>query len=72
MQLGLPSRDYFLNASKELLAYEKYIHDLAILLGASPVFALKDLAPVLRLETLLANVSSSLTQSVSLSNLNSA
>ncbi len=57
MQLGLPSRDYFLNVSKEIEAYHKYMVDVAVLFGADPEFAIKDLNDVLVLETILANVS---------------
>ena len=56
MQLGLPSRDYFFNASKEMEAYHRYMVELAVLFGAERAFAMKDLHDVLVLETILANV----------------
>jgi len=56
MQLGLPSRDYFLNVSKEIDAYHRYMVELAVLFGADRAFAKKDFHDVLVLETILANV----------------
>lgn len=57
MQLGLPSRDYFLNTSKEIDAYYKYMVELAVIFGADLKFAMNDLVDVLKFETILANVS---------------
>jgi predicted metalloendopeptidase len=59
MHLGLPSRDYFLNTSREIRAYHMYMSELAVLFNASYEFALRDLAKVVEFETALANVSQS-------------
>lgn len=57
MQLGLPSRDYFLNASREIRAYHTYMSELAVLFNASGMqFATEDLQKVVAFETALANV----------------
>jgi len=57
MDLGLPSRDYFLNASRELRAYHMYMTELAIIFNADRKFATDDLKKVIEFETALANVS---------------
>lgn len=57
MQLGLPSRDYFLNASREIKAYHMYMAELALLFNASSMaYAMEDLSKVIMFETSLANV----------------
>ncbi len=59
MQLGLPSRDYFLHleSEKDLQAYHTYMTDVAVLLGANRTTATKDLWNVVAFEKTLANVS---------------
>ncbi|CAL8073379.1 unnamed protein product [Orchesella dallaii] len=58
MQLGLPSRDYFLNASREVQAYHMYMSELAVLFNATNItFAMEDLKKIVEFETALANVS---------------
>ena len=57
MQLGLPSRDYFLNASREIKAYHAFMSELAMLFNASSLqFATEDLKKIIEFETALANV----------------
>uniref|UniRef100_W8BVC8 Membrane metallo-endopeptidase-like 1 n=1 Tax=Ceratitis capitata TaxID=7213 RepID=W8BVC8_CERCA len=58
-QLALPSRDYYLKPSSEndLKAYLKYMTQTAILLGASPATAGKELDEVLQFEIKLVNAS---------------
>ena len=59
MQLGLPSRDYFLHpeSDKDLEAYHQYMTDVAILLGANEKDAHEQLWTVVEFERMLANVS---------------
>ena len=59
MQLGLPSRDYFLHdlSEKDLEAYHQYMTDVAVILGAERVTAEKQLWDVIEFEKQLANVS---------------
>jgi neprilysin len=56
--LALPSRDYYLKASSEgdLKAYHRYMTQSAILLGADPSNAAKELDLVVKFEMKLANV----------------
>ncbi|CAG0882385.1 unnamed protein product, partial [Darwinula stevensoni] len=58
MNLGLPSREYFLkNSSKyHVTAYQKYMSDVAFLLGADPERATVEMEKVVNFEILLANV----------------
>ncbi|OXA51530.1 Membrane metallo-endopeptidase-like 1 [Folsomia candida] len=57
MQLGLPSRDYFLNGTREQRAYQMYMTELSVLFNASFDFAFQEFQDVLAFETALANVS---------------
>lgn len=59
MQLGLPSRDYFLHneSSRDLAAYHRYMTDVAIILGADPQEAEQQLWEVIQFEQRLANIS---------------
>lgn len=59
MQLGLPSRDYFLHLDsyRDLAAYHQYMTDVAILMGANETIAHDQLWKVVEFEQLLANVS---------------
>lgn len=59
LQLALPSRDYYLKASSEndLKAYHKYMTKVAILLGANPETAAKELDDVVQFEIRLVNAS---------------
>ena len=59
MQLGLPSRDYFLHieSEKDLEAYHLYMTDVAELLGANRTEAYEELEKVVHFEQVLANVS---------------
>ena len=59
MQLGLPSRDYFLHleSEKDLAAYHNYMVDVAELLGANRSYAETELWAVVEFEQQLANVS---------------
>jgi predicted metalloendopeptidase len=59
-QLGLPSRDYFFNGSRELRAYHIYMTELSVLFNSSFDFALQEFHEVLAFETALANVIMSL------------
>ena len=61
MQLGLPSRDYFLHleSEKDLEAYHSYMTDVATLLGANRTEAESQLWDIVKFEKVLANVSSS-------------
>lgn len=56
----MPSREYYLKDSETEYkeAYLKYMIDVAVLMGAEPEFAEKEMNEVLRLEMALANVSS--------------
>jgi membrane metallo-endopeptidase-like protein 1 len=57
--LALPSRDYYLKASSEgdLKAYQRYMTQTAILLGANAENAARELEHVVMFEKKLANVS---------------
>ncbi|KAJ8920319.1 hypothetical protein NQ315_011981 [Exocentrus adspersus] len=59
MSLALPSRDYYLKASSEgdMLAYHKYMTNIAILLGANRTTASEELKEVVEFERRLANAS---------------
>lgn len=59
MQLGLPSRDYFLHqeSERDLEAYHTYMTDVAVLLGAERETAVKDAWELIEFEQSLANVS---------------
>lgn len=56
--LALPSRDYYLKPSSEgdLVAYHKYMTEIAILLGANSETAGTELQEVIKFEMKLANV----------------
>ena len=58
MQLGLPSRDYFLHpdSDRDLGAYHNYMTDVAVILGAQPEQAASQLWDVIQFEKQLANV----------------
>ena len=58
MQLGLPSRDYFLHqeSQKDLEAYHRYMTDVAVILGAEQQEAERQLWQVIEFEQQLANV----------------
>ncbi|XP_057662985.1 neprilysin-1-like [Diorhabda carinulata] len=57
--LALPSRDYYLKSSSkgDLLAYHKYMTNIAILLGADRTTAAEELQKVIDFEKQLANAS---------------
>ncbi|XP_059609533.1 neprilysin-1 [Phlebotomus argentipes] len=57
--LALPSRDYYLKESSEgdLRAYHRYMTQVAVLLGANPDTASKELQDVVKFEMKLANAS---------------
>ena len=59
MQLGLPSRDYFLHSESQeaLQAYHAYMTDVAVLLGANQSQAFHELWDVVQFERQLANIS---------------
>nr|CAG4640659.1 EOG090X01U4 [Eulimnadia texana] len=59
MQLGLPSRDYYLKTSsaRELKAYHRYMTEIAVLLGAERRYASEEMKKVLHFESILANAS---------------
>ncbi|XP_023311755.1 neprilysin-1-like [Anoplophora glabripennis] len=59
MALALPSRDYYLKASSEgdMVAYHKYMTNIAILLGANKTTASEELQHVVEFERRLANAS---------------
>ncbi|XP_066590529.1 neprilysin-1-like [Prorops nasuta] len=59
MQLGLPSRDYYLkkNSEAELVAYHHYMINVAVLLGADPKTVAVEMDRVILLEKQLANAS---------------
>lgn len=59
MQLGLPSRDYFLKDSsgEALQAYHKYMSEVAVLLGANKSTAPFELLKIIEFEIQIANVS---------------
>ena len=56
--LGLPSRDYFLQkeSEKDLEAYQKYMTDVAVLLGANRSYAEQELGKVVEFERNLSMV----------------
>ncbi|VVC33209.1 Hypothetical protein CINCED_3A017909 [Cinara cedri] len=58
MQLGLPSRDYFLknNSMEALQAYHKYMTEIAILLGANKSTAPMELLKIIEFEIKMANI----------------
>lgn len=58
MQLGLPSRDYYLKLISEgdLKAYHIYMTNIAVLLGANKSTAGEELKAVVEFERRLANV----------------
>lgn len=62
MTFALPSRDYYLkeNSINDLVAYHKYMTNIAILLGANVTTAGDELMKALEFEKQLANVSISL------------
>lgn len=59
MQLGLPTRDYFLkdSSAEALQAYHKYMSEVAVLLGANKSTAPFELLKIIEFEIELANVS---------------
>ena len=59
MQLGLPSRDYFLQLLSDdaLAAYHAYMTEVATLMGANATEAAQEMREVIRFEMQLANVS---------------
>jgi len=59
MQLGLPSRDYFLkdSSAEALQAYHKYMSEVAVLLGANKSTAPFELLKIIEFEIEIANVS---------------
>lgn len=59
MQLGLPTRDYFLkdSSAEALQAYHKYMSEVAVLLGADKSTAPFELLKIIEFEIELANVS---------------
>ena len=59
MQLGLPSRDYFIyeESERDLEAYHNYMTDVAVILGANRTDATLQLWEVIEFEKKLANVS---------------
>lgn len=59
MQLGLPSRDYFLkdSSAEALEAYHRYMTEIAILLGANKSTAPFELLKIIDFEIQIANVS---------------
>jgi len=59
LQLGLPSRDYFLDeqSDRDLVAYHNYMTDVSHLLGANESHAAEELWKVVQFERQLANIS---------------
>ena len=59
LQLGLPSRDYFLDerSNQELMAYHQYMTEVSHLLGANESHAYEELWKVIEFEKKLANIS---------------
>ena len=55
--LGLPSADYYNSSSRQFKAYEKYLLNVARLLGANNTNLVQDVADLLDFETGLANIS---------------
>lgn len=58
MQLALPSRDYYLkkNSEVELIAYQNYMTNVAVLLGADSNLVADEFNRVIILEKQFANV----------------
>lgn len=58
MQLGLPSRDYFLkdSSAEALQAYHKYMSEVAVLLGANKSTAPFELLKIIEFEIEIANI----------------
>lgn len=58
MQMALPGRDYYLKESSEseLRAYQNYMTNVAVLMGADPGLASEEFNRVILLEKQLANV----------------
>lgn len=56
--MALPSREYYLKKSSkaDLLAYHKYMTQIAVILGANKEYAEAQMKEVLLFEILLANV----------------
>ncbi len=54
----MPSRDYFLGPRNApiMLAYQQYIVDVAVLLGANPTLAMIEAATIVNFEIELAKV----------------
>ena len=59
LQLGLPSRDYFLDGSsgRDLNAYHMYMTEVSLLLGANASYAAEELHKIIEFEKQLANIS---------------
>ncbi|GFX17356.1 membrane metallo-endopeptidase-like 1 [Trichonephila clavipes] len=53
--LGLPSKEYYIQGTQQLEAYGRFMVDIAQLLGATPEQAENDMREVLEFETVLAN-----------------
>ena len=62
MILSLPSREYFLNDRyrKERDAYRTFMTEVAVLMGADPLYAQEEMGRVLQFEIALSNVSAHL------------
>lgn len=57
VQLGLPSRDYYLNSTDSILkAYHEFMTTVATMYGAEEKFAGEEMRKVLDFEILLARV----------------
>lgn len=56
--LGLPSREYYVQGTQQLEAYGRFMVDIAQLLGASLDQAERDMRDALEFESQLANVRS--------------
>ena len=59
LQLGLPSRDYFLDdqSGRDLKAYHTYMTEVSHLLGANESYAANELWKIIEFEKALANIS---------------
>ena len=70
MQLGLPSRDYFLHpdSDRDLEAYHNYMTDVAVILGAQPAQAAEQLWEVIQFKIILQLLSLTFDQSEVFSN----
>lgn len=55
--LAMPSREYYMKSSKDLMAYHRYMTQIAILLGADKETAATEMQDVIDFEVSLANVS---------------